>query len=238
MNFRILYKKVKNKVVKGKNHLIEKNAPIYWKRLNELRYWNNRKNIEGVLNNCHYRHFYTKHFGINVDYFENKTILDIGCGPRGSLEWASNSKRRIGLDPLAKEYLKLGARDHKMEYFDSASEKIPLENNSCDAVFSFNSLDHVESVERTIQEIKRIVRCNGIFLLLVEINHLPTACEPHQLNAKQILKLLKPEFVCEDLKVFKPELKGMYQSILENTIISNPLETGEVGYLSAKFIKQ
>jgi len=54
--------------------------------------------------------------------------LDIGCGPRGSLEWADMTKERYGLDPLANEYLKLGADKHKMKYVASGAEKIPFED--------------------------------------------------------------------------------------------------------------
>jgi hypothetical protein len=68
-----------------------------------------------------------------------------------SLEWPSTASRRLGLDPLAKEYLKLGANQHQMEYIDSVSEIIPLKDSECDAVFSFNSLGHGKDVGQTIK---------------------------------------------------------------------------------------
>src|SRR5690554_1767232 len=102
------------------------------------------------------------------------------------------ARRRIGLDPLADDYLRLGADDHAMEYISAPSEDVPLEDASCDSVFSFNSLDHVEDVERMIGEIKRITRPGGRFLLLVEVNHPPTACEPHELGVRPLLTMLAP----------------------------------------------
>ena len=30
---------------------------------------------------------------------------DIGCGPRGSLEWATMAAERVGLDPPVNKYL-------------------------------------------------------------------------------------------------------------------------------------
>lgn len=54
------------------------------------------------------------------------TINNIGYGPRGSLEWANNAKERIGLDPLANKYLKLGTQNQSMKYISGVSENIPF----------------------------------------------------------------------------------------------------------------
>lgn len=208
--------------------------PTAWKQANELHYWRRRKNTEGILSNAHYKHFYTTHFGLAESFYENKVILDIGCGPRGSLEWADMASRRIGLDPLAAEYRKLGADLHQMEYISSPAETIPLGDSACDVVFSFNSLDHVESVERVVAEIKRIVRVGGLFLLLVEINHPPTSCEPHELNPGELLRLLEPEFICGELRVYEPVAPGIYESIQANVKRDDPFRS-EKGFMSASF---
>jgi 2-polyprenyl-3-methyl-5-hydroxy-6-metoxy-1,4-benzoquinol methylase len=74
----------------------------------EINYWLSRYHAEGhTLANGHYEYFYTENFGLVKDYFNGKRILDIGCGPRGSLEWADNALVRIGLDPLANDYMQL-----------------------------------------------------------------------------------------------------------------------------------
>lgn len=209
--------------------------PTRWKEFNEYRYWKGRKQAEGQLTNDHYKQFYTTHFGLDDSFYEGKVILDIGCGPRGSLEWASMASRRMGLDPLAKEYLRLGASEHQMEYIDSPSEQIPLPDAQCDAVFAFNSLDHVESVDQTLSEIKRVTRPGGIFLLIVEINHPPTACEPHDLSFRQLLDSLAPEFSCDSVDVYQCVDGGAYGSILAGEKLPNPEETSEPGWLKARF---
>ncbi len=229
---------VKTKKNQIEEKLIKVFSPKKFKESNELTFWKIKKQEEGILAHEHYKHFYTEHFGILVSLYQNKIILDIGCGPRGSLEWASMTKRRIGLDPLVKDYLKLGADSHEMEYIAASSEKIPLPDNSCDAVFAFNSLDHVDNIQKSISEIKRVVRKKGIFLLIVEVNHPPTPCEPHSLNPEQIIEFFGPEFSVEDLKVFKPVIKdGIYQSIYKNNLIPYPEYTTEKGHLTAKFIR-
>lgn len=208
--------------------------PEYWKNYTELRYWKNQKKKEGALSNDHYSYFYTTHFGLTEDDYRGKRILDIGCGPRGSLEWANMAKRRIGLDPLADKYLKLGAMNHQMEYLAAPSEKIPFDSSYFDIVCSFNSFDHVADVKQTIAEIKRVLKPDGLFLLLVEIYHEPTSCEPHMITP-EILGDFAPELKACDVKVYKPVHVGMYDSVIENDLFRNPHSCTEHGWLSVKF---
>ena len=50
--------------------------------------WKNVSEQEkGILNNKHYEQFYTEIFDLDKNFYNDKIILDIGCGPRGSLEW-------------------------------------------------------------------------------------------------------------------------------------------------------
>lgn len=218
--------------------LIRPIVPVRIKEYYEMKYWVGKKRTEGQLSNKHYEQFYTTHFDINGEYYQDKVLLDIGCGPRGSLEWANMAKRRIGLDPLADKYLKLGASEHQMEYMASSSEDIPLPNSSCDAVFSFNSIDHVESLEETAKEIKRVTKPGGIFLVLVEVNHPPTVCEPHGLTPQSLLDLMQPEFSVNDLKVYKSAIDhDMYASLLENQLTDQPEATTEIGFMSVKFVR-
>ena len=119
--------------------------------------------------------------------------MDIGCGPRGSLEWADNTKERIGLDPLAKKYLKLGANQHAMKYVIGTSEDIPFSNNCFDIITSLNSLDHVEDVDKSIQEITRVLKTGGLFLLIVDIHDQATLTEPSAFSW-DIMEKIKQDF--------------------------------------------
>lgn len=212
-------------------------APSAWKEFHELSYWKRIKKVEGSLSNEHYKRFYTTHFGLEDSFYEGKVLLDIGCGPRGSLEWASMASRRMGIDPLANKYLQLGASRHNMEYINSPAEKIPLEDGVCDVVFSFNSLDHVENIEQTLEEVKRVTRSGGLFLVLVEVNHPPTDTEPHELTPMRLLEGLGSAFVCEELRLYQATREGMYRSIDDNQVIPNAEGSGERGFLSGRFLR-
>ena len=153
------------------------------KKICEMNYWERKKEGEGSLSNTHYQSIYTRLSELTVDSYKNKKILDIGCGPRGPLEWAAPFATAIVcVDPLAKECGKLGASDHQMTYIHSGSEDIPIPSNSFDIVTSINNLDHVTNVTAALSEISRIVRVGGFFLLYVHLHPIPKPCEPQSMN--------------------------------------------------------
>jgi SAM-dependent methyltransferase len=148
----------------------------------EMAYWRERAAIEGVLGADHYERVFTVQFGLEPGFFEAKRVLDVGCGPRGSLEWAARAARRVGLDPLADRYRELGIDRHEMEYVAAPAERMPFEDAAFDVVASLNSLDHVDDVEAAVAEITRVAAPGATWLLTVEVGHEPTATEPHSLG--------------------------------------------------------
>ena len=79
------------------------------KHKSEVAYWRGVYRREGQLTNDHYTWFYTSYFGLGPADYTDRRVLDIGCGPRGSLEWADMASERVGLDPLVDEYQALGS---------------------------------------------------------------------------------------------------------------------------------
>jgi SAM-dependent methyltransferase len=144
----------------------------------ELRYWRSRAASEGDLGNAHYAELFTSMFGLDRSFYAGKRVLDIGCGPRGSLEWADEAAQRVGLDPLAEKYKQFGTDRHAMEYVSAGVERMPFPDGSFDIVTSLNSLDHVDDLDAALEEIARITAPGGSFLLEVEIGHAPTHTEP------------------------------------------------------------
>src|SRR4051794_25469220 len=137
----------------------------------EIGYWHDRVEVEGQLRNDWYERAFTAHFGVDRSFYAGRRVLDIGCGPRGSLEWCDQAAERVGLDPLANRYLKLGADRHRMRYVASGVEQIPFEDGHFDIVSCLNSLDHVDDVDAAMREITRVTRRDGTLLLFCEIGH-------------------------------------------------------------------
>ena len=179
----------------------------------EFFYWYIMYLIFKKFNNEHYKYLFTDIFGLDYEFYNQKVILDIGCGPRGSLEWAKNTKERIGLDPLIAKFKKFGIENHKARYIEGVAEEIPIHDNFFEVISSFNSFDHFDNINEALKEIYRVLKPNGLFLLISDVHDYPKLCEPSGFSFKikdvfnSIFKILEWN-----------EIKGsrMYKSIKRN----------------------
>lgn len=152
------------------------------KLADELRYWRERAAVEGLLENEHYRTMFTRLWELPESFYVGKRMLDVGCGPRGSLEWASCAAERVGIDPLADEYVRLAGARHAMTYVRARAEAIPFPDGHFDVVSSLNSIDHVDDLDRAIAELSRVAAPGATLLMIVEVHDAPTLTEPQAIG--------------------------------------------------------
>lgn len=216
-------------------HLVfSKIAPVNYKHFMELRYWRGRHQLEGSLGHSHYEYFYTTFFGLSREDYKGKRILDIGCGPRGSLEWIAAEAECIGVDPLVPQYQALGIGAHRMAYVHAGVEEMPFPDGNFQIVTSFNNLDHVDDVHKAVAEIKRITSPLGTFLLITEVEHEASATEPQNLP-RSIASWFEPEF--EILSQGICAIRGdhdIYRSLRDN----EPHDPGKEGIAYARFARR
>ena len=175
------------------------------KNLGEMSYWSRTYATEGKgcftsdanLKSVHRR--YCDSLDINTNTYVGKTIVDLGCGPRGTLH-LFKAKTKYGIDPLAKgyDYIFRMAREQDMIYLSSDCENIPLLDRTVDAVLSVNSLDHVDNLEKSISEILRIVKPGGEIRMNLNLQPMARVTEPQVFTEKAILtrfKRLDPKVV-------------------------------------------
>jgi SAM-dependent methyltransferase len=203
----------------------------------ELAFWRKRHEQEGHLTGGHYQAFFTAHFGLDPSFYDDKRILDIGCGPRGSLEWATTAAERVGLDPLAGAYREFGIDRQAMTYVDAPAERIPFEDGHFDVVTSFNSLDHVDDLGATIAEIKRVLRAGGTFLLITDVNHDPTPTEPIEFSW-DVVNLFAPEIEPLEVRHYEKSAEGVYQSVTAAVPYDHDDATRRYGILSGRFARR
>jgi ubiquinone/menaquinone biosynthesis C-methylase UbiE len=162
----------------------------------------------------HYFKLYCHYLDINKDSFEDKIIVDIGCGPHGALS-LFNAKLRIGVDISVKSFNQLfDLKKHNIIYLDCSADSISMMDNFADVVISRNALDHVDDFSKSIVEIHRILKKGGEIVFSINLQHYPTLAEPQVLNKNIIEESFKNKFNYKIVKIFPKESNPYKHDIL------------------------
>ncbi len=151
---------------------------------------------------------------IGENDFKDKIVIDIGCGPQGSLHFF-NAKLKFGVDPVIKDCSNfIPLNKHDMVYLNCSAENLPLINEFADVVIAINSLDHVHSFEKTIKEIHRVLKQEGRIIFNLNLTDKATIAEPELLSIKRVNRALENLFLFNIVKSFSPEGSVNYERIL------------------------
>jgi len=107
------------------------------------------------------------------------TVVDVGAGAFGGVFGFFNvGNRKIMVDPMATLFhMKYSKIPDDVELVDAYCSAIPLPDGVADTVFCIETLDHCNSIEdfnKSIEELKRIVKKNGHLFLMVPIRNKET----------------------------------------------------------------
>jgi len=119
--------------------------------------------------------------------YRNKTLLDIGSGPKGGiLAWISSRQFKVALDPLLRTSLK--EIMFNVNPLVGIAESLPLCDNSFNIVFCINVLDHAMDPEKVLREMFRVSR--GTCVLMVHVVPLKRKIIHMLVHSTQSIKLL------------------------------------------------
>ena len=138
----------------------------------------------------HMQHYYLKKKSAKIlravhTHFGKRPLrgVDLGCGTGDhiyhmtnlhdhlQIDGVDNSRRQLAL-ALAKHKNTGGRRRKRVDYFHASMENLPFDDETYDFAYAINSLHHLPSSEQQLKvlaEIHRIVKKNGVFLI-VEMN--------------------------------------------------------------------
>jgi SAM-dependent methyltransferase len=187
MSIDSILKNVKSLVGPAYRKVVPYPAPE--KGSSELAFWKNEYEREGgKFENSWYRKNMLAMASEDDDTFlSNKIVADFGCGPRGSLEWATSAKERIGIDVLADAYVAtFDLSKQSMQYINSSETSIPLPANHVDVLYTVNAIDHVDNFECMCKELLRILKPGGEFIGSFNLHEPATPCEPQTLDEELI----------------------------------------------------
>ena len=172
------------------------------------------------------------------DFIEGKIVADFGCGPKGSLVWASKAHLRIGIDVPADRYAEEffdNFVSHGIVYLKSTEKVIPLPSNYVDILFTLNAMDHVDCFSDMCSEIIRVIKPGGEFIGSFNLEEFPTPSEPQRLNVHMIQQHSQ-----DKLEVRSYRITGLnasryssnfdrYAPLLDGAVL--PYKTGQEGVL-------
>lgn len=142
-----------------------------WNRaqIAEKKFWALNQKSWSVQNPSRYWRKILGHgFNLDYEYFEGKSVLEVGCGPTGIIFELNNSKFRVGLEPMELEGL-VSDTTKRSIVRKGIGEEIPYEDAFFDTVISFNALDHSATPTKVVQEICRVLKQDGELLLWVYV---------------------------------------------------------------------
>src|SRR5687767_2203227 len=155
----------------------------FWKRRARQRYWEKRARRYGPRSVLHLGHSASEFESVTRRqkdllfpllqaelHGDERVLLDFGAGPgRFTADLASLiSGRAIGVDPT-EELLALAPGDERVEYHTLVGGRIPLEDSSCDVIWTCLVLGCItdgDELAEAARELHRVLRPGGLLFLV------------------------------------------------------------------------
>ena len=117
---------------------------------------------------------------------EKSRFLDVGCGAGYSMKKAGEDLHCVcsGIDPMPGGHGvgRYVALDPTLNIIQGVSEQIPFDDKTFDVVYSSHVLEHVNDEQKSLQEMKRVLKDDGVLII-----GMPTAFMAHINNFSQII---------------------------------------------------
>jgi ubiquinone/menaquinone biosynthesis C-methylase UbiE len=131
--------------------------------------------IMNLIHSKYYRKVINKQLLPKVNKENSVTILDIGCGGGITISIFSSllkNAKIYGIDnsvdmvSLSKKANKAGIINGKIDIVQGDVSRLPYVNNHFDIVTAFDTISFWNDIEKSLFEIKRVLKFDGIFLIV------------------------------------------------------------------------
>jgi len=128
---------------------------------------------------------YLKYYDLGfLKMLKSKDVLDLGCGYGGrSVSLANRAKcsSMSGIE-VNEDYVRAarllskaeGDKNINFDFIKGYGENLPFASDSFDVIFSFDVMEHVQSVSKVLDECYRVLRKNGLIIHIFPSYYMPT----------------------------------------------------------------
>lgn len=92
-------------------------------------------------------------------------VLEIGSGYGTMVRFLRDQGIDIVGTEVNKEYIKLAKEEHGVDLLQIDGTSFPFEGGSFDVVLSFDVLEHIKDTNKHLDEVNRVLRSGGYYLL-------------------------------------------------------------------------
>jgi len=188
-------------------------------------------------------------YALAMELAKEKRVLDIASGEGyGSNLLSVVAESVVGVD-ISEEAIKHAKAKYvrkNLLYMNGSASSIPLESNQFDLVVSFETIEHHEKHNEMIQEIKRVLKPNGVLIISspdkLNYSDIPGYANPYhpkELYLEEFRSLVSKKFIntsvfyqrVEYASVIAPEENvkefhefwGSYSDIYSSNVLRNPV---------------
>lgn len=130
-------------------------------------------------------------------------ILDIGCGEGTRLAYLLNNnkeKEGYGID-ISETAILLAKKNYPyLKFIKSDIESIPFKSNTFDLCYSAYVLEHLDNPEKLLREVKRLLKSNGLLVLIAPNYGSPNRSSPCYKGSR--IKKLVFGYISDLLRIF------------------------------------
>ena len=107
---------------------------------------------------------------LKAHFPEKSQFIDVGCGAGYTLKKATEDLqcKGVGIDPEpgAHGVGRYSDNNHEsLEIIEGSAENIPFEDQTFEVVFSSHVLEHVNDEQKSLREMKRVLKDDGILII-------------------------------------------------------------------------
>lgn len=178
-------------------------------------------------------------YAIVTEYIRNKTILDIACGEGYGSNLMSQYASFIygvDIDRVTIEHAKVKYEKDNLRFIEGSTSRIPMDEDSVDVVVSFETLEHHDEHVKMFEEIKRVLRPNGMLIISTPDKYYYSDIRKYK-NPYHIKELYKSDFIAL-INNFFTTAQILSQSYLNGNSLLLDTDTSEtIKYYTGDFLK-